>query len=98
MTDHTEVIKLLQDQVRTLDFLSTPTPNVVTEHFARENIAKAVKIHAAIHDLQSVSSKYQQGYAMALSDAEEAIDEECRERVVTASGCIEIIRNLGETK
>jgi hypothetical protein len=32
---------------------------------------------------------------VALSDAEEAIDDECRERVVTASDCIEIIRNLG---
>ena len=38
---------------------------------------------------------YQRGYAVALSDAEEAIDDECRERVVTASDCIEIIRNLG---
>ena len=41
-------------------------------------------------------SDYQRGYAVALSDAEEAIDDECRERVVTASDCIEIIRNLGE--
>ena len=52
MIDHTEVIKLLQDQIRSLDYLSTPTPNVVTEHFARENIAKAVKIHAAIDTLK----------------------------------------------
>ena len=52
MTDHTEVIKLLQDEIRTLGYMSTPTPNVVTEHFARENIAKAVKIHAAIDTLK----------------------------------------------
>lgn len=39
--------------------------------------------------------RYKRGYAVALSDAEEAIDDECRERVVTASDCIEIIRNLG---
>ena len=38
---------------------------------------------------------YKRGYGVALSDAEEAIDDECRERVVTASDCIEIIRNLG---
>ena len=38
---------------------------------------------------------YKRGYAVALSDSEEAIDDECRERVVTASDCIEIIRNLG---
>ena len=49
---HSEVIKLLQDEIRTLNNLSTPTPNVVTEHFARENIAKAVKIHAAIDALK----------------------------------------------
>ena len=49
---HAEVIKLLQDEIRTLNNLSTPTPNVVTEHFARENIAKAVKIHAAIDALK----------------------------------------------
>jgi hypothetical protein len=43
-------------------------------------------------------SDYQRGYAVALADAEEAIDDECRERVVTASDCIEIVRNLGEEK
>ena len=52
MSDHSEVIKLLQDEIRTLDSLSTPTPNVVTQHFANECIAKAVKIHAAIDALK----------------------------------------------
>jgi hypothetical protein len=44
---------------------------------------------------ESLKVRYKRGYAVALSDAEEAIDDECRERVVTASDCIEIIRNLG---
>lgn len=38
---------------------------------------------------------YKRGYGVALSDAEEAIDDECRVCVVTASDCIELIRNLG---
>jgi hypothetical protein len=44
---------------------------------------------------QAQPAQYTRGYLVALSDAEEAIDDECRERVVTASDCIEIIRNLG---
>ena len=57
MTQHAEVIKLLHDEIRTLDYMSTPTPNVVTEHFAKENIAKAVKIHAAIDVLQAAQAQ-----------------------------------------
>ena len=55
MQDFTTVIELLEDHVRTLNYLSTPTKNVVTEHFAKENIAKAVVIHAAIDVLKNSS-------------------------------------------
>ena len=53
----------------------------------RREVGPTVKDSLKVH--------YDRGYAVALSDAEEAIDDECRERVVTASDCIELIRNLG---
>lgn len=63
------------------------------------------KIEALIAERDTLAAKlvpltdrYNRGYMVALSDAEEAIGDECRERVVTASDCIEIIRNLGAAK
>lgn len=53
MTDFTLVIELLQQEIRTLDYLSTPNKNTVTPEFAKENITKAAIIHRAIDVLKN---------------------------------------------
>ena len=44
-----------------------------------------------------VQEAYAAGRAAGLEAAAEAIDDECRERIMTASDCIDAIRNLKET-
>jgi len=68
-----------------------------------KQVAHWVGKHDALLEQQLSTSvpaetHYKRGYGVALSEAEEAIDDECRERVVTASDCIELIRNLGAPK
>ena len=70
-----------------------------TANLYAKQVAHWIEKHDALlaQQLETVPTEahYKRGYAVALSDAEEAIDDECRERVVTASDCIELIRNLG---
>ena len=82
----------------TLDTLMHLADNFASLH-RHSTDDESGKARAALYTaLQSVSSKYQQGYAMALSDAEEAIDEECRQHSMDVSTCIAVIRNLKEAK
>lgn len=53
---HDEVIKFLQDEIRSLDKLSTPNRHTITQLYADENIAMAVKIHSAIHVLETIEA------------------------------------------